>query len=120
MNLFHLHLRASVFAVLVALLLFACATTEPDAELIADTGFGYQYHDYELSEIRHEPELPEVQPLDRLRPGMTRAEVREMFGPPTVIAPSTVRDERWDYPFGELYFREGRLHIWFNLEGRGR
>ncbi len=120
MSLFHLQLRKSVLAVPGVLLLFACATTEPDVEPMPDTGFGYQYHDYELSEIRHEPELPDVQPLDRLRPGMTRAEVREMFGPPTVIAPSTVRDERWDYPFGELYFRAGRLHIWFNLEGGGR
>ncbi|MFP4510777.1 MAG: outer membrane protein assembly factor BamE [Spirochaetaceae bacterium] len=95
----------------------ACVTT--DTETPPDAGFGYQYVEHELSEIQHEPQIPEEQPLDRLRPGMTRQQVRDMFGPPDTTAPSTVRDERWDYPFGELYFRNGRLHIWFNLdEGR--
>lgn len=90
----------------------ACATSDTGPP---DAGFGYQSVEHELSGIRHEPEIPEEQPLDRLRPGMTREQVRDMFGPPDSIAPSTVRDERWDYPFGELYFRNGRLHIWFNL-----
>ncbi len=103
---------------LLCAVLGACATPEPEPPATADPGFGYQAVEHEPGEIRHEPALPEEQPLDRLRAGMTRAEVRDMFGPPNVIAPSTVRDERWDYPFGELYFRNDRLHIWFNLQER--
>ncbi|MFO8064240.1 MAG: hypothetical protein ACQETQ_06525 [Spirochaetota bacterium] len=54
--------------------------------------------------------------LRRLRVGMTKDEVLAIFPGPeeTKISP---RDTTvWRYEFAELYFRDGRLYNWFDLE----
>ncbi|MFQ3621456.1 MAG: hypothetical protein SNJ78_11005 [Spirochaetales bacterium] len=52
--------------------------------------------------------------LARLRIGMTRAEVLDLFKEPRSIK-KTPLDEYWEYDWFELYFRGGRLVNWFDL-----
>ena len=52
--------------------------------------------------------------LDRLRVGMTRAEVLGHFPDPDAIE-LRHGDELWQYGFAELIFRDGRPRDWFDL-----
>lgn len=65
------------------------------------------------------PDLPEpfirVVDLARLRVGMTRGEVLDLFPDPQQIRTTRADTEFWAYGFAELQFRGGRLENWFNI-----
>lgn len=65
-----------------------------------------------------EPPPPSVKLVDlrRLRVGMTMAEVLAIFPGPEETRISPRDTVVWRYPFAELYFRDGRLQNWFDLE----
>jgi hypothetical protein len=65
-----------------------------------------------------EPPPPSVRLVDlrRLRVGMTMAEVLAIFPDPEQTKISPRDTVVWRYPFAELYFRDGRLFNWFDLE----
>lgn len=54
--------------------------------------------------------------LRRLRVGMTKSEVLEIFPGPEETELSPRDTTVWRYEFAELYFRENRLYNWFDLE----
>jgi outer membrane protein assembly factor BamE (lipoprotein component of BamABCDE complex) len=96
-------------AVAVILLLTGCCTTpRPDVSLAAilpkliEDGFALAGPEYTVYD------------LTKLRIGMTKAEVYELFSGPHVIKHAP-KDEYWEYDWFELYFREGRLVNWFDL-----
>jgi hypothetical protein len=105
-------------ALALTLLLAGCAT---DAERPThvpsepDTGFPLvRPSTAALAELP--PPSVKLVDLRKLRVGMTMAEVLEIFPGPieTKISP---RDTTvWQYRFAELYFRDGKLFNWFNLE----
>ena len=53
--------------------------------------------------------------LGKLRVGMTKAEVYALFSRPRAVKQAP-RDEYWEYIWFELYFREGLLANWFELD----
>jgi hypothetical protein len=65
-----------------------------------------------------EPPPPSVKLVDlrRLRVGMTMEEVLAIFPGPDETRISPRDTIVWRYPFAELYFRDGRLYNWFDLE----
>lgn len=80
-----------------------------------------------------EPSLPRIGPADagfdtlpppsvklvdlrRLRIGMTKEEVLSIFPGPEKRELSPRDTTVWHYEFAELYFRDGRLYNWFDLE----
>ena len=56
-----------------------------------------------------------VYDLSKLRVGMTKSEVRNLFSNPRTIKKAP-KDEYWEYIWFELYFREGLLANWFELD----
>lgn len=108
-----------ILAALALTLLLAGCATEPERRTEApsgpDTGFPLVRPS---SNALAELPTPSVKLVDlrKLRVGMTMAEVLEIFPGPieTKISP---RDTTvWQYRFAELYFRDGLLFNWFNLE----
>jgi hypothetical protein len=57
--------------------------------------------------------------LSKLRIGMTRSEVHNLFSKPHTVKQAP-KDEYWEYDWFELYFREGRLVNWFDLPEASR
>ncbi len=105
-------------ALALTLLLAGCATdpdrpVEPPAE--PDTGFPLVRP---ATDAPKELPAPSVKLVDlrRLRVGMTMAEVLEIFPGPVETKISPRDTTVWQYRFAELYFRDGRLFNWFNLE----
>ncbi|NBB90963.1 MAG: hypothetical protein GVY23_07120 [Spirochaetes bacterium] len=102
----------------LTLLLFGCATDGERPTKVPsgpDTGFPVVRPSANaLSELP--PPAVKLVDLRKLRVGMTMAEVLEIFPGPieTKISP---RDTTvWQYRFAELYFRDGELFNWFNLD----
>jgi len=108
----------AVFGMLVLLSVSGCNSTPEEAPPLQREG-------PEIGLERREPaayttsELPEpfirVVDLARLRVGMTRAEVLELFPDPQQIRTTRADTEFWAYTFAELQFRNGRLENWFNI-----
>jgi outer membrane protein assembly factor BamE (lipoprotein component of BamABCDE complex) len=105
-------------ALALTLLLAGCATdserpTAAPAE--ADTGFPLvRPSATTLAELP--PPSVKLVDLRKLRVGMTMAEVLEIFPGPVETKISPRDTTVWQYRFAELYFRDGLLFNWFNLE----
>lgn len=107
-----------LIALALALLLAGCATdTDRPVEAPAEPDTGFPLVRPSANALGELPP-PSVKLVDlrKLRVGMTMAEVLEIFPGPieTKISP---RDTTvWQYRFAELYFRDGLLFNWFDLE----
>ncbi|MFP4375009.1 MAG: hypothetical protein ACLFPO_11810 [Spirochaetaceae bacterium] len=108
-----------ILATLVLSILLAGCATEPErpAETprTPETGFPLLRPSAHVPEELPPPSVKLVD-LSKLRVGMTMEEVLEIFPGPeeTKISP---RDTTvWRYRFAELYFRDGLLFNWFDLE----
>ena len=107
-----------IAALALTLLLAGCATdaerpTEVPSE--PDTGFPLVRPSASaLAELP--PPAVKIVDLRKLRVGMTMAEVLEIFPGPIETKLSPRDTMVWQYRFAELYFRDGTLFNWFNLE----
>jgi hypothetical protein len=107
-----------ILAAGLASFLMGCAT-EPAATTPAET-----IPDPGLEVVRptapsfDPPPPPSVRLVDlrKLRVGMTMEEVLAVFPGPDQTRISPRDTVVWRYPFAELYFGDGRLYNWFDLE----
>ena len=107
-----------IAALALTLLLAGCATdAERPTEVPSgpDTGFPLLRPSANaLAELP--PPSVKLVDLRKLRVGMTMAEVLEIFPGPIETKLSPRDTTVWQYRFAELYFRDGTLFNWFNLE----
>ena len=110
-----MHRFAALPSLFAVGLLLGCVSAPPTERAVADSGFPY----------RAAPQIPLPEPpepfirmvdLTRLRIGMSKAEVSEIFPDPRTIDVSVRGLEVWEYGFAQLHFRGGRLANWFDLK----
>ena len=101
----------------IVALLASCKTTPEDISVPVDTGPDAGWVQWYI-DSGVEIDLPEpfikLVDLARLRVGMTKAEVLEIFPDPLQIE-LRGRDDAWQYGHAELLFRNDLLRDWFNL-----
>ena len=107
-----------IAALALTLLLAGCATdVERPTDVPSEPDAGFPLLRPSANALTELPP-PAVKLVDlrKLRVGMTMAEVLEIFPGPIETKLSPRDTTVWQYRFAELYFRDGTLFNWFNLE----
>ncbi len=118
MSAFFRWLKRATPVLLAAAAFVGCESTPPEREpspSAPDTGLPVLRPPQESFKPLPPPEARLVD-LRRLRVGMTMEEVLEIFPGPEETRLSAQDTTVWRYRFAELYFRDGRLYNWFDLE----